>query len=191
MAHSSLLGGDPTPRQPSGTDVASLGPSDLSDTGSDMGMGALDPEALDSDSDSLGTGERATVDGRSPVSGADILPDHLERAGASDEASTDDALQHELDFDDDEWAEQGLDAQSGDVRSLAQDEASEDDAAEDDAADGGHAAGHAHPDLFTSSDPPLADRWEGSGDAGIRSRPPHPLDAARGGGPGHDIGRAG
>lgn len=100
---SSLWGGEHSPRKPSGTDVASLGPSDLSDSGSDVGMGALDPEVLEGDSDSPGTGEGTTVDGRSPPIGADILPDHLEGEGDAD-------LQAELDFDEDQVAEQGEDA---------------------------------------------------------------------------------
>lgn len=108
MATSSLTGGEHTPRIPSGTDLGSLGPSDRSDSGSDVGMGAFDAEALASDSDSQGTGERASVDVLSPVSGADILPDHLVGEG----------FQAELAFDPDEVAEQAEDAAS---RELADD----------------------------------------------------------------------
>lgn len=108
---SSLMGGEHTPRKPSGTDVASLGPSDLSDSGSDVGMGALDPEALEGDSDSLGTGERATVDGHSPASGADILPDRLEGESAIEL----DGLQATLDFEIDQVAEQAEEAASRDM----------------------------------------------------------------------------
>ena len=149
MAHSSLLGGDPSPRQPSGTDVASLGPSDLSDSGSDSSMGALDPETLESDSDSLGTGERASIEGRSPLTGADILPDHLELARRDAEPSTEDALQHELDFDADADEEDGEEddlapripvdgpddathsAEPDEVRHLAQDEDEDEDSDDD------------------------------------------------------------
>lgn len=122
MATSSLTGGEHPPRQPSGTDVASLGPSDLSDSGSDM-MGALDPDTLESDSDSLGTGERASVDPRSPPSGADILPDHLEDALEAEDQ------QAELDFDADEVAEQ---AEAAASREVGEDEPLRDDPLLDD-----------------------------------------------------------
>ena len=55
MSHSSLLGDDDVPMVPPGHSTGDLGPSDLSDTGSDMvGTGMTD-----SDSDSSGTGERS------------------------------------------------------------------------------------------------------------------------------------
>lgn len=140
MATSSLTGGQHTPRQPSGSDLGSLGPSDLSDSGSDGSMGAYDPQALEGDSDSLGTGERAAAQGHSPLSGADILPDHLE---GPQELSGEE--QAELDFD--EVAEQAEDAAS---RDLAPDDdpllddtpadvggLSQDDDADGDAADPG------------------------------------------------------
>jgi hypothetical protein len=76
MATSSILGGDRVPTAPSGTDMASLGPSNSSDSGSDS-VGALGPEELDSDSDAGGTGERASVDPLMAGNGFDILPDHL------------------------------------------------------------------------------------------------------------------
>jgi len=114
MSTSPLLGGDIPPHQPSGSDVASLGPSDLSDSGSDV-LGALDAETLDSDSDSLGTGERGSVDGRSPTPGADILPDPVE---AEDE-DTDEDLQAELAFEQDrrdaQVAEQAEEAAARDL----------------------------------------------------------------------------
>lgn len=80
MARSSIQGTSPVPTEPAGRDAASLGPSDSSDSGSDM-MGIDDseggdpnaptdvaarddhnteprtPEALDSPSDAAGTGE--------------------------------------------------------------------------------------------------------------------------------------
>ncbi|MES2978391.1 MAG: hypothetical protein V4731_08215 [Pseudomonadota bacterium] len=77
MATSSLLGGDRAPRQPAGTDVDSLGPSDTTDSGSDA-RGALDFDELMSDSDAVGTGERASVEPVGRVD-RDILPDHVER----------------------------------------------------------------------------------------------------------------
>lgn len=95
--------------------MASLGPSDLSDSGSDV-LGALDPETLDSDSDSLGTGERASAEDRSPTLDADILPDHVEGEEDLDEEE----LQAELDFEqdqrDEQVAEQAEDAAARDRR---------------------------------------------------------------------------
>lgn len=45
MGHSSLVGTDKAPQRPKGTDEQALGPSDLSDSGSDtIGAGSL-PEA--------------------------------------------------------------------------------------------------------------------------------------------------
>ncbi len=45
MATSSILGGDRVPVQPAGMDVASLGPSDSTDSGSDI-LGAFDVDRL-------------------------------------------------------------------------------------------------------------------------------------------------
>lgn len=130
MATSSFIGGAHTPRQPSGTDLASLGPSDLSDSGSDTGMGAYDPQTLEGDSDATGTGERGAAQGPSPPPGADILPDHLEDPPPGDQAELDfdelaeqaeDAALGELPLPDDPW----LDDTPADVAGLSQDEASE------------------------------------------------------------------
>lgn len=81
MAYSSILGADRAPVQPSGRDAELLGPSDSSDTGSD----ALGTSELHGDSDASGTGERGSVDAREAREGADILPDHIVRAGPGDE----------------------------------------------------------------------------------------------------------
>ncbi|HTU66141.1 MAG TPA: hypothetical protein VMF52_09335 [Steroidobacteraceae bacterium] len=97
-----------------GHDIASLGPSDSSDSGSDL-MGLH--SGVDSTSDRHGTGERASA-GDSEVdddvrADADIVPDRVvdsSRAGLgggldqAEEAQlgiTDEQLE-ELDFDDDE-----------------------------------------------------------------------------------------
>ena len=78
MATSSIVGGSQAPEEFSGKDMQALGPSDNSDSGSDA-IGAYSDEALASDTDSLGTGERASIDpGGHPD--ADIRPDHIERA---------------------------------------------------------------------------------------------------------------
>lgn len=90
MARSSILGGDTAASYASGKDVDSLGPSDSSDSGSDVQgervmptrpgradeLGAV-PVDLASDSDSVGTGERASADGNDGPDGADILPDRI------------------------------------------------------------------------------------------------------------------
>jgi hypothetical protein len=64
-----------------------LGPSDSSDSGSDLiGAGAEVGDAnLDSDTDRAGTGERGAVGRDDVVEGADIAPDHLERIESDDD----------------------------------------------------------------------------------------------------------
>jgi hypothetical protein len=64
------------PHRPSGHDMASLGPSNSSDSGSDS-VGTRDRQSLAGDSDATGTGDGPTVDGLPLTDGADILPDHL------------------------------------------------------------------------------------------------------------------
>lgn len=117
MAQSSLLGIDRAARRAGGTDTESLGPSDTTDSGSDV-IGAelsadLDPAlpvdaALDddarhpatsveairggADSDAAGTGERRSAAGDAGArDGADLLPDHVESLGdAEDDDDADD-----------------------------------------------------------------------------------------------------
>ena len=103
MATSSILGGDPAPTWPRGSDVASLGPSDSTDSGSDA-RGGFDFDELSSDTDAEGTGERSSVDPQNVRSDADILPDHVEGMPALDmeiamETSAEDdlALQEDID----------------------------------------------------------------------------------------------
>ena len=127
MATSSILGGERAPTTPSGRDTDALGPSDSSDSGSDVqgerGFDALDEGQiggeradLDSDSDAPGTGERgAAVRDAEILEGADIAPDRIEVVGGS----TDDATRD-------------LDA---DVESLAADEGDTDADPESDDAD--------------------------------------------------------
>ena len=83
MATSSILGGDSAPTWPRGSDVASLGPSDSTDSGSDA-RGGFDSDELSSDTDAEGTGERSSVDPLNVRSDADILPDHIEGMPALD-----------------------------------------------------------------------------------------------------------
>jgi hypothetical protein len=64
-----------------GHGTRALGPSDSSDSGSDVaGPAAADlgDANLDSDSDRNGTGERAAVGHDDAAEGADIQPDHIE-----------------------------------------------------------------------------------------------------------------
>ncbi|HLL12348.1 MAG TPA: hypothetical protein VK570_14900 [Rubrivivax sp.] len=101
MGHSSLIGIDPAPLEPSGRDTAALGPSDSSDTGSDvagidemddgdpgqpvdvaMNLDARQPlqsgDTLSgSGSDSAGTGERRSAASDSGREGADIGVDRI------------------------------------------------------------------------------------------------------------------
>lgn len=94
MAQSSILGGQRAPAQAAGRDTDTLGPSDSSDSGSDVqgerahqaaddaDIGAL-PADLQSDTDAAGTGERGAAYGDDAEAGSDILPDRIE-AGADD-----------------------------------------------------------------------------------------------------------
>lgn len=107
MANSNIMGGDQAPARPPGHGTADLGPSDSSDSGSDLagasGTAAdagLDPDSgttsdidrapgagpdlgdadLDSDSDAAGTGERKAA-GRDAhaATAADVAPDRVTR----------------------------------------------------------------------------------------------------------------
>lgn len=90
MSNSSILGGERAAPRAIGRDVDALGPSDSSDSGSDVQgeramptdadnpgeLGAL-PVSRSSDSDARGTGERGSATGDDRGDAADILPDHL------------------------------------------------------------------------------------------------------------------
>jgi hypothetical protein len=90
MTKSSFLGGERVPRPVPGKDIDALGPSDTSDSGSDVqGEFSVRGEGGDAyelgslvvntanDSDSSGTGERASATGQDLPDGADIMPDHV------------------------------------------------------------------------------------------------------------------
>ncbi len=90
MASSSLTGTTRAPQHPKGTDIDSLGPSDTSDSGSDVqgeqtmatapdnrGEWGATPSKHSSDSDSMGTGARGSATGPDDSAGADILPDRI------------------------------------------------------------------------------------------------------------------
>ena len=92
MATSSILGGSKAPEEISGKDLQALGPSDNSDSGSDA-VGAYGDDELSSDSDAVGTGERASAGLGRDQPDADILPDHIEQApggGADTDLDADD-----------------------------------------------------------------------------------------------------
>ncbi len=90
MTNSSFLGGERAARHATGKDVDALGPSDSSDSGSDVQgerslrgegdhadeLGSLIVDTA-SDSDSSGTGERASATGKDVSDGADIMPDQV------------------------------------------------------------------------------------------------------------------
>jgi len=80
MATSSVTGNHDSAEDSADDDTRILGPSDSSDSGSDMqGVPGQDPEELDNDSDAAGTGERAGVEPRNTApDGGDIDVDHVE-----------------------------------------------------------------------------------------------------------------
>ena len=93
MSQSSILGGTRAPQQAEGRDDATLGPSDLSDSGSDIlgatrlktdtpegEMGGATPIDAESDTDSMGTGDRAEAVPEGARDGADIAPDRIARS---------------------------------------------------------------------------------------------------------------
>ena len=90
MATSSILGGSKAPEEISGKDLHALGPSDNSDSGSDA-VGAYGDDELSSDSDAVGTGERASAGLDRNQPDADILPDRIEQAPGTDSDSDVDA----------------------------------------------------------------------------------------------------
>jgi hypothetical protein len=93
MAHSSILGGERVAPRARGRDTDALGPSDSSDSGSDVQgerLSATAPDmagdidaatlaTLDSDTDASGTGERGSAVPDGAAEGADIGTDHIER----------------------------------------------------------------------------------------------------------------
>jgi hypothetical protein len=109
MAKSSILGGESAPAHASGRGADLLGPSDSSDSGSDS-QGELSRDALESDSDRAGTGDRASVNPRRSGAAADVRTDHIERVSG-------DALD----------AAESLDDSDADIANLAADEETDED----------------------------------------------------------------
>ena len=96
MAYSSILGAEDAPEEPAGRSAEVLGPSDNSDTGSDT-VGTHEAHA---DSDSAGTGERASVAQDMLDEGGDIMPDRvLGPAGGEGPAQADVDAQEFTDID--------------------------------------------------------------------------------------------
>jgi hypothetical protein len=111
MSRSNILGGERAPQQAKGRDDATLGPSDTSDSGSDIQgesrlktdteegeLGGATPVAFDSDSDSMGTGERRSAVPDHGRDGADIGPDRIARSkdrldSAESIGGTDDSIE--------------------------------------------------------------------------------------------------
>ncbi len=106
MARSSLLGIDRAPTQAAGRNTGILGPSDSSDSGSDMqgelsletsddfdGMSAAISGAantsLSSDSDASGTGDRGSALPEHVREAGDISPDRIGRFGEASSESSD------------------------------------------------------------------------------------------------------
>ena len=102
MSQSSIMGGERAPQQAKGRSAKTLGPSDTSDSGSDIqgasrlktdaeegDLGGATPIDSNSDSDSMGTGERRSAVPGSGRDGADIGPDRIARSkDALDSAET-------------------------------------------------------------------------------------------------------
>ena len=150
MSRSSLLGTDHTPTEPAGRDTATLGPSDSSDSGSDMmGLADLDDadpavpvdvglredrvhpdtpaESLAAGSDAGGTGERRSAASDAGLrEGADIGVDRVFSVGATGEL--------EEVMSDDEDLSLMDEAEAGDPM---EDEDEDDEEDEDSAADRG------------------------------------------------------
>jgi len=129
MSHSSILGGDRAPQQAPGRDVDTLGPSDTSDSGSDVQgetrlktepeegeeSGGAVPVVEDSDTDAEGTGERAEAVPEGARDGADIAPDRIARSkDALDSADSitgnDDSIESLADDSDDGREDEDEDA---------------------------------------------------------------------------------
>ena len=120
MSQSSILGGQKAPTQAPGRDTDALGPSDSSDSGSDVqgehtrlasdpdDAGAV-PADLESDTDSSGTGERGAAYGNDVDEGADIRPDHVdaisdvgEEAVEADDTDVEDIVDEDAEEESDE-----------------------------------------------------------------------------------------
>ncbi len=128
MSQSSFVGGGRAPQQAKGRGSDVLGPSDTSDSGSDIQsasrlktdteegeLGGATPIDAGSDSDSMGTGERRSAVPGAGRDGADIGPDRIARSK--------DALDSAVRIGDDDDS----------IEALADDEEAQDDEGDEDA----------------------------------------------------------
>jgi hypothetical protein len=115
MVKSNLLGGAELAAQRSGKNTDALGPSDNSDSGSDV-QGVYGDDERASDSDAAGTGERGSISSAAGQPGADILPDRIEggEAASQDAPLFDDASDVDNLAADDSDPAQGLAAEDPD-----------------------------------------------------------------------------
>lgn len=108
MSTSPLLGLDTeqlTAHHPTGID--SMGPSDVSDSGSDsVGVYSADP---DSDTDSQGAGERRSVERSPEPDASDILPDQIENPVPNDDILA--VPDSEPDYEPDSESDSGMQAE--------------------------------------------------------------------------------
>ncbi|RZI86148.1 MAG: hypothetical protein EOP38_02385 [Rubrivivax sp.] len=141
MSRSSILGADRAPTYSPGRDTGSLGPSDTSDSGSDIvgeynreeseqeladlhtpqraDRDTLHDTAMGSDSDASGTGERASAFPEHLREAGDISPDRITPAlDGEDEALADSAERVETS---DEWIAEDADEDELDEDELADD----------------------------------------------------------------------
>ncbi|MEF7616215.1 hypothetical protein V4F39_20035 [Aquincola sp. MAHUQ-54] len=126
MGNSSILGGTVAPKQAEGRDTDALGPSDSSDSGSDVQGERLAATPLDngdlvhatpavhgSDTDAGGTGERGSAVPGEDAAGADIGPDHVETLAPDD--AMDDAVSIDADDIEDFAADEEVDPDDPDA----------------------------------------------------------------------------
>ena len=128
MAQSSINGGERAPKQAEGRSADVLGPSDTSDSGSDIQgatrlktdtaegqLGGAMPIDTQSDGDSMGTGDRAEAVPEGARDGADIAPDRIARSkdaldSADSISSSDDEIDSLIDESGDDEDEDADDA---------------------------------------------------------------------------------
>ena len=120
MSDSSILGGTGAPHRAQGRSADVLGPSDSSDSGSDVQGGramATEPDNAGewggvisdgrADTDAAGTGERAGAGGEGAVDGADILPDRIVSIAGDETELADEVQDLEAAEDESEEASEG------------------------------------------------------------------------------------
>lgn len=174
MAQSTILGGDPAPQVPGGRGTDVLGPSDTSDSGSDV-VGAVG--AVDTDEVGLDSGTNDDIR-RTPGAGADLGDADLD--GSSDaggtgeraEAGRDTQMREAPDISTDQIIEadglEGVDDDLGEADRLAAPDDGEDEDLIDSDIDDGLTAqpptGSARPARQRNTDRPVASGEDRGGD---------------------------